>query len=125
MARQSRPPLKYKRLQGPRVIQLLVILPGSNDDEIVCETIEGVALDHREAWGIQYDALSHQWGNPELTSFIAINGCEFEVCTALNDALKGLRDSERKRTVWIDAISINQTDKKEKPKQFKLMLDIY
>jgi len=43
----------------------------------------------------------------------------------LNSALKRLRLQDKTRTLWADALCINQTDNEEKSRQVRLMAQIY
>lgn len=63
-----------------------------------------------------YEALSYCWGPPTPTRSIFVNGKTFSVGANLYTALLHLRggDGRRPRTLWIDAICINQGDRHEK-----------
>ena len=75
-----------------------------------------------------YEALSYVWGTTE-------NPVELKVGPSKNDtlaitqnlaiALPYLRYENRIRTLWIDAICINQQDLRERSSQVKIMGDIY
>jgi hypothetical protein len=74
---------------------------------------------------IQYTALSYAWGDPNVTRPITLNGHSFDVTTNLKSALLQLRHRTQLRSLWIDAISINQSDLIERSKQVLLMGNIY
>lgn len=57
--------------------------------------------------------------------FIAINKCSLPITTNLYSALQHLRDPLLKRSLWIDAICINQEDKGERRLQVQFMAMIY
>jgi hypothetical protein len=72
-----------------------------------------------------YDALSYAWGSLEKSRLISINGYDLPVTTNLYSALLHLRDPLLQRTLWINAIYINQEDKDERRLQVQFMAMIY
>ncbi|KAK3351880.1 LOW QUALITY PROTEIN: heterokaryon incompatibility protein-domain-containing protein [Neurospora tetraspora] len=72
-----------------------------------------------------YEALSYVWGSEDKPCSIFINGYNLAVGKNLYAALLHLRDHSIKRTIWIDAICINQGDKEEKGHQVQSMAKIY
>lgn len=72
-----------------------------------------------------YAALSYTWGDPTIKRPIWLNGCEFQVTTNLESALRHLRRRFLPLFVWVDAICINQDDTAERAQQVLLMRNIY
>jgi hypothetical protein len=77
-----------------------------------------------------YEALSYTWGSPKSRKAIFIQGLDGEhrkllVTKNLALALRHLRSTMTPRTLWIDAICINQEDIKERNTQVKRMASIY
>jgi hypothetical protein len=72
-----------------------------------------------------YEGLSYTWGVVEYTSTITCNGSYTPVTQNLYDALRYLRQPDRERIMWIDAICINQKNDQERTEQVDLMKDIY
>jgi hypothetical protein len=72
----------------------------------------------------QYEALSYVWGPTEMKS-ISLNGQSCDVRENLFDALVNLRSENQQRTLWVDAICINQDDMKERNHQVSRMESIY
>ncbi|KAK4460580.1 heterokaryon incompatibility protein-domain-containing protein [Cladorrhinum samala] len=80
-----------------------------------------------------YTALSYCWGVQEPTSVLEIRpdvssvhgGRSLHIGPNLNTALHHIRDPVMPRTLWIDAICINQADDEEKSQQIPLMTQIY
>ncbi|KAK0711907.1 heterokaryon incompatibility, partial [Lasiosphaeris hirsuta] len=72
-----------------------------------------------------FDALSYCWGGGGVRVPITLDGRIFWVSQSLFAALRRLRKPDVKYDIWIDAISINQSDLKEKAVQLQLMQDIY
>jgi hypothetical protein len=87
-----------------------------------------------------FEALSYTWGPDQghvtievLPSWTGKNRVRrtpegkvgFSVRHMLHEALKHLRDAANIRTLWIDAICINQEDMQERSQQVSRMGDIY
>jgi hypothetical protein len=73
----------------------------------------------------QYEALSYFWGTATDTRQILLEGQKFKVTKNLNSALRHIRLSDAERIIWVDAICINQANKKERKEQVTLMGRIY
>ncbi|XHG07725.1 hypothetical protein AWENTII_010861 [Aspergillus wentii] len=102
-------------------IRLINLYPGCLDDEIKCSVQEATLSDP----SLSYYALSYVWGTFDEESYIELNGERFRVTKNLAEALRRLRQADQIETIWIDALCINQTDKKEKDTQVPLMGSIY
>lgn len=72
-----------------------------------------------------YEALSYTWGTENKLQSIIVNGCTFPVTANLHAALLHLRNHRLQRTLWVDAICIDQDMSAEKSKQVPLMRMIY
>jgi hypothetical protein len=72
-----------------------------------------------------YEALSYTWGDPNDKQEIRLQNSPFPVTKNLHAALVHLRLSYSPRTLWIDAICINQADIEERNRQVKHMREIY
>jgi hypothetical protein len=111
-------------------IRILVLQQGEGDTPVRAYLTQTTLHNN-----LQYEALSYVWGDPGVTrSFqlrVADNmdspGVEVEVqiTTNLESALRHLRLKDRSRTLWVDAICINQNDPDEKVHQIGNMDDIY
>ena len=101
-------------------IRLLSLLSGSWGEVIRC-VVRPVSLEGTP----EYEALSYVWGDPKVTAPIILNGCEFSATTNLVAALRRLRLEDRSRTLWVDALCINQMDTDERTHQVGLMEQIY
>ncbi|KAF2140653.1 uncharacterized protein K452DRAFT_319554 [Aplosporella prunicola CBS 121167] len=102
-----------------RTIRLVTIEPGAWKDEIRC-SLQTVVFDDKPS----YQALSYVWGDLESTRTIYLNNHEIQVTESLWYALRRLR-GQSPRTMWIDAICINQKDDEEKSCQVAMMRDIF
>lgn len=105
----------------PMQIRLLYLLPASDINDTIESRLEVVSLEQNPV----YEALSYCWGDSAELHEIKCNNEEFQVTTNLFSALQHLRDEHSVRTLWIDAICINQEDLKERQSQVLLMGDIY
>ncbi|VTT67571.1 unnamed protein product [Fusarium fujikuroi] len=74
---------------------------------------------------IDYEALSYAWGSSEDKATIRINRTLIQVTQNLKEALTYLRHESKPRSLWIDAICINQSDVDERNSQVRLMGSIY
>ena len=111
----------YKSLaKGTSEIRLMILEPG-DFEEPVRSHLQLVKLDHRP----DYEALSYVWGSCNDRKSISLNGMEFAVTANLFIALRYLRRQDKPRTVWVDAVCINQADASERGGQVARMGDIY
>ncbi|OIW26028.1 HET-domain-containing protein [Coniochaeta ligniaria NRRL 30616] len=102
-----------------------------HDVSLIECSLKVVDLDHPP----EYYCLSYTWGAPakygplgnSLVCPILCNGEVLHVTENLYCFLRRLRDLSTlcHRTFWIDAICVNQQDKKERSDQVRLMADIY
>lgn len=119
------PKYHYTPLGGrPDEIRTMRLLPGLGDDPIRIQ-MEPSWLDSPP----RYEAISYVWGNKDETHDIAV--CEGEaehslgIPRSLYGALRQLRQLIEPRTIWVDAICMNQEDDREKSHQVQLMRRIY
>jgi hypothetical protein len=104
----------------PGYIRLLHIEAGSDESPILVSLVP-TKLDSAPP----YEGLSYTWGTVEFTSTITCDGLPLPVTQNLYDALKYLRQPDKERIMWIDAICINQKNDAERSKQVGIMKDIY
>lgn len=82
---------------------------------------------HRFSWG-DYGALSYTWGDQSQKRPILLNGTLFFVGRNLETALRRFvhhPDYSDGLKLWVDAISINQADLKERSRQVRRMGEIF
>jgi hypothetical protein len=75
-----------------------------------------------------YEALSYTWGDPKTLRPVAIRGqkrCSLYITENLEAALRHLRYTDKIRVLWVDALSINQNDLKERSLQVMRMGEIF
>lgn len=112
---------KYESLSGstPR-IRLVTIDPAVGLDEPVSCTLDTVEFGERP-----YEALSYVWGDPTIKVPIMIEGKRLDVTPNLADALQHVRLGVSPRTMWIDAICIDQDNLEERGEQVRRMDMVY
>jgi hypothetical protein len=86
----------------------------------MCNLVE-VTLDKHPV----YDALSYVWGDPKIQATLQIEGASLKVTTNLELALRYLRLVDKPRTIWVDAICIDQSNIEERNRQIGIMKGIY
>ncbi|KAH6613025.1 heterokaryon incompatibility protein-domain-containing protein [Boeremia exigua] len=102
-------------------IRLLSLLPSEKDDDPVqCELRQ-----YEAAVAPEYEALSYVWGKASDLVNIKCNQLDVLVTRNLRDALLAIRDPREPRTVWADALCMNQADVKEKNIHVPLMGRVY
>lgn len=111
----------------PNSIRLIILQPGIEGSSIRCDILP-ISLDSHPV----YEALSYTWDldvppNPSQPSTYSITISEHPLSVAPNlyFALRRLRHRTETRTLWIDAICINQEDYVEKSQQVQIMSVIY
>jgi hypothetical protein len=92
----------------------------SRTDQVICKLF-AVPL----AQAPEYEALSYTWGNASDLVQISINSLQVAVTRNLQMALLQLRDATKPRTLWVDAICINQENEDEVGEQVSKMGSIY
>ncbi|KAM7211111.1 Heterokaryon incompatibility protein (HET) domain containing protein [Rhypophila decipiens] len=138
---------QYQKLENDESIRLLEIQPGTAGetvrgrlrpaafrDDYGCVRPESDFpkdhLDQRALQVLRYDAVSWAWGDPVKNAHVELldkNGerWTFSISRKLEEALQAVRDLNSARTIWIDAICINQSDDFEKSHQVPMMDRIY
>jgi hypothetical protein len=74
---------------------------------------------------IPYEALSWVWGDPQPRASISLDNGSLPITCSLEQALRHLRSATGTRTLWVDAICIDQRNIAERNRQVVLMKNIY
>jgi hypothetical protein len=115
----SSPAFQYSPIDASRQdsFRLLDVLPGAFHRPIKC-----ILRQHfRGVPGRVYEALSYNWGDCKPDRPISLNGLQFSVTENLEHALRNLRDDSIVRTIWVDAICIDQSQVQERSHQVAQM----
>lgn len=112
----------YTNLSSSSSTRVVLLEPGIGDDPIRVNLLE-IDLNSRNY--ILYQAISYTWGPPGDPNWIEINGQQECIRTNLWNCLKRIRSPKERRNLWVDAISISQTDLKEKSQQVSIIGDIF
>jgi hypothetical protein len=120
------------------MIRLVVLKPGTFQDKISCEikhdyirylsspVIETPDWDHPLGEDPVYEVLSYTWGTSDATEDISVDENKtLAIRVNLAIALRYLRLETELRTLWIDAICIDQNNVEEKNVQVPYMTQIY
>ena len=103
-------------------IRVLDVLPGSRIHSTIRTKLRVPTISTKT----EYEALSYTWGQSLAARIIIVNDVyRFPVTDHLFNALRRLRSPYSVRTIWADAICINQWDDHDKGRQIALMGDIY
>lgn len=105
---------------GRREVRLLRLFAGSQAEDINCE-LYTTSLNNPD----DYEALSYVWGSASNPRPITIEGNVISVTKNLEMALRHIRYPDRPRTLWVDAVCINQHNIHERNHQVRSMGDIY
>jgi hypothetical protein len=113
----------YTPLKGPKSFRLLYFTPTSEISDYIDCTIE--EFERRSVQCPAYTALSYAWGDVKTIVSITLNGRLSFVTENLHEALLHLRRVHPRILIWVDALSINQTDDSERSHQVSQMRAIY
>ncbi|KAF2124667.1 HET-domain-containing protein, partial [Dothidotthia symphoricarpi CBS 119687] len=102
--------------------RIIRLFKGKNEP-ISCELIHARLHDVKDL--IEYEALSYTWGDTCNQHIIKVDEKEMLVTENLFLALLHLRYEYEDRILWIDAISIDQNNVKERGHQVRQMGSIY
>ncbi|GAP87252.1 putative heterokaryon incompatibility protein [Rosellinia necatrix] len=106
--------------QSKHQVRLLRLLPGHGSESVHCELFI-MSLDEPS----EFEALSYVWGSEEDPVQIVLGGQVKSVTRNLGSALHHLRNDEKERVLWVDAVCINQDDLDERSSQVQLMQRVY
>ncbi|PMD15427.1 HET-domain-containing protein [Hyaloscypha hepaticicola] len=112
---------QYTPLPSDDHFRVLELLPGTSNSIVRCRLHVEQLVQAQD----QYAAISYVWGNPNDKVPIICDDRIIKVTVNLTDALRHIRDRNRSRLVWADAVCINQDDDTEKGHQVKRMGSVY
>lgn len=112
----------YSPLSKPSCIRVLDLHPGQ-ENHVVSFDLYQTDLDMRT--NTSYHALSYEWKGETASVTVLCNGRSILVTPNLRLALQKIRLQEKARTLWVDAVCINQKDIEERSSQVQMMPTIY
>jgi hypothetical protein len=113
---------EYEPLKYQDSIRLIKLSPGQRGTPLSCKLLE-VQKNKNTA----YEAVSYAWGAPLFCKCILDldSNANILITENLFDGLHALRLEDRSRTLWVDAMCIDQTNLAEKIIQIAQMGAIY
>ncbi|KAF4431028.1 heterokaryon incompatibility het-6 [Fusarium acutatum] len=115
------PPEVYQPLSSSSSFRLLELLPSSNRTD----PLVGHLVDSDITFQPDYEALSYVWGDIKPVRYITLGEQDISITPNLHSALIHLRYPNTIRTLWVDALCINQSVHSERNQQVRIMGDIY
>ncbi|KAF4442969.1 HET-domain-containing protein [Fusarium austroafricanum] len=100
--------------------RLLILQPGQWAEEVACSLTVHSLLNKPS-----FEALSYTWGVSQSSEPISINNVAVAVGENLKIALRYLRSTDGPRTIWVDALCINQADNEEKGRQVQRLAQVF
>jgi hypothetical protein len=120
---------RHRRLSSLRSIRLLTLFPSQDFSSRLEGTLTEVGLDSISRNSNTYEALSYVWGVSRGTEQICCDGQQLLVTPNCDSALRHLRLPDTFRSLWVDAICIDQgkdpASVTERSAQVALMGEIY
>ncbi|KIW31916.1 uncharacterized protein PV07_03503 [Cladophialophora immunda] len=113
-------PYTYPPLDGETQIRLLELCPGQGTANIHAK-LKNYTIGSTPA----YTAISYRWRSKDPLRAVHLDGMRLFVRNNIVDLLKCLRDPQKSRMLWIDAICIDQSDVQERNGQVENMGLIY
>ena len=102
------------------IFRLLELMPGAASDPLVAN-LSTHALEQAPA----YDAISYVWGSTKSVQTLRCNQKEMSMTLNLEAALRRIRFQDRSRTIWVDAICIDQGNDRERSHHVTFMNEVY
>ena len=109
-------------------IRVLLLLPGNRSAPLQCELYRAAVPGLDSPGGVSgpaFEALSYAWGDANPCQKLFCNNSVIKITQSLFDALIHLRYRKATRTLWVDAVCIDQNNNDEKIEQLPHMKDIY
>lgn len=116
-------PYTYSALSKAGKIRLVTLRSGSFADNIQIDLCESAFAAAKPP---VYEAISYTWGSQDDPLLVRVGkNSKLAVTRSLYSALQYLRFEDKSRTLWVDALAIDQLNSKEKSGQVMMMADIF
>jgi len=112
-------PLSRKRKQ----IRVLDLYPAQEPEDPLKGALRRVRLRDEEVGA--YETISYVWGDPHIRGSISLNKRLHSIPLTAAEALRRMRYTDRRRTLWIDSVCINQADMLERERQVAMMGQVF
>lgn len=107
---------------GEGQIRVLTLFPANKTEDDLHGELHHVQLSPE----LKFEAVSYVWGEPIFSVTLRISETSIiNITKNLSDALRRFRKPGVPRTLWVDALCINQSEIQEKNRQVQLMGQIY
>ena len=114
---------KYDPLNRRRKeFRLIDLHSGQGRDPLEC-SLRHASLRNKSS--PKYETISYCWGKPKPRVSLVVNGGHLLVPKSCDAALRRLRFPDHSRTLWIDALCIDQSNHNERAHQVGMMGDVY
>jgi hypothetical protein len=118
-------PSTYVSIDTPTETRIITLFPGTPTDSILVAIKK---IDLAAEGNPPFEALSYVWGNqddPVCIHVVSEPAGVLFIGQPLAQALRNLRYTYQSRTLWVDALAINQRDLQEKSNHVARMGKIY
>ncbi|KAK3069458.1 hypothetical protein LTR53_012190 [Teratosphaeriaceae sp. CCFEE 6253] len=113
----------YRALdQTRKEFRVLVVEPGLPEQPVRCTFTTASLSDSAIP---AYETVSYVWGDTGLRGIVSVDGHDLDVPLTARKVLERMRDPDRPRTVWIDAVCIDQRNLRDRNYLVQLMCEIY
>lgn len=114
-------PLKYDKLMFTDSIRVLKLEAAPTDDARLYASFVEVKLSEAPS----YEAISYTWGTTVFSETLHFHSSHVKITESLASALRNFRHKDCERTIWADAVCIDQKNDVEKGAQVSMMGEIY
>ncbi|KAI3534094.1 HET domain-containing protein [Colletotrichum filicis] len=122
-------PYQYMPLRSPDSIRIVVLDPAADTQSpLQCSLAQYDKAEQMKNFGTEkdFEAVSYTWGDAPPSCQLLIDGAfSFDISPTVDSLLRALRQPSTTRSLWIDAICLNQQDTGEKAQQLPRMGRIY
>lgn len=117
-------PYRYRSLEHKDSLRLLILHPSADDSAPITCSIRHARLCDP---ALEYEAISYTWGDNTIRQIVYFHNGRRGIHVGINchDMLGYLRHKHDNRTLWIDAICIDQGNLIERAAQVCIMDEIY
>jgi hypothetical protein len=113
-------PYVYSPLKDKNAGIRVLLVHAGHESSPIHATLQHISLRNPP----EYETISYVWGDPKERATIIVDGKTLDVPASAERAIRRVR-KDVNRTIWIDAICINQADLKERAQQVAIMGEVY